>query len=257
MKKSVALILFLILALSVLSAFAETDLSETAKAFDNVWVGEGYHLDAYSEEGRFIIEIERCEDVGAGMGFVWEYKANLQDSELRTVSALKWPATFENDEVLEGERPIYDDGEAVFTLDEQGRLVWNDMREHVADGLTFTAIGRFEGTWPGVNATADMTWADDHYTIYLDVPNEKGQVESYLYNGTYNRERDTLEAIGTCDVITYVNNEETGRVTGEDTVEAVFTVNEQHRLVWENQWPEGVPGFVFDNPYDMMPDSNG
>lgn len=257
MKKNVILVLFLVFILVLSAAFAESDLSKMEKAFDNVWVGNDYHLDVYTEEGGFVIEVAKQEDLINGAGFVWEYKANLTDNELRTVSALKWPATFQNGEVLEGERPVYDDGEAIFTLNEQGLLVWNDLKEHVADGLTFMPIGRFEGIWPGVHASAELMWADDHYTIYVDVPNEAGQVESYMYNGFYNREKNVLEALGTCDVITYVNNEETERVTGEESVEAVFSINKDYRLVWENHRPGGVPSFVFDNPYDVLDDSNG
>ncbi len=257
MKKVFVSVMVLIIALAVSAAFAESDLPDSAKAFDNVWVGSGYHLDVYTEEGGFIIEVEKYEDIDTNTGYIWEYKADLQENQLKTVSALKWPATFENGEVLEGDRPFYDDGEAVFSLNDQGNLVWNDCKEHVADGLTFEPIGRFEGTWPGINASAEVMWADDHYTIYVDVPNGENQVESYIYNGTYNRDKNVLEAVGTCDVITYVENEETDRVTGEDSVEAVFSINEQFRLVWENHRPGGVPSFVFDNPYDMLSDSNG
>jgi len=256
-KKKFWLALFLVFTLTVFAAFAETEQTDQGKAFDDVWVGHGYHLDVYSEEGGYIVEVEKLDNEKTGEGFIWEYKLNLVGDKLVSVGALKWPAKFENDEVLEGDKPYYDNGAAEFTINEQGQLVWDDMREHVADGLTFTPIGRFEGTWPGVNASADITWAEDHYTIYLDVPGEGNKVESYMYNGTYNRENKSLEAVGTCDVITYVDNEETERVTGEESVEAVFTINDQYRLVWENHRPGGVPEYVFDNPYEVLADSNG
>ena len=262
MKRAFFLLLVLVIILAPCAAPAESGffpVPEAARPFDNVWVNGNYHLNVYAQDGGFIIEVEKNEHPDKGEGFIWEYLSNYQekDNTLVTFSALKWPAAFADGNAQEGEIPVYVDGAAVFSLNDKGQLLWNDMKEHEADGIVFDAIGRFEGIWPGTGSSAELLWADDHYTAYVDVQNDKGEVESYLYNAVYNRDKNILEAMGTCDIITYVNNEEVSRIHGEDACLATFSINEEHRLVWENQRSGGVPRYVFQNQNETPADSNG
>ena len=262
MKKALALAL-MALILVCAAAFAEEDefeLPEEALEFNNVWVNGEIRIDAYPEDGGFVLEVSEWKDFEAMTGYIWEYKAVYQeeDDTLVTVSALKWPARIVDGEFIAEAVPEYEDGEAAFFIDEDGELMWEDKIDHTADGMGFKPIGRFEGIWPGVNSTAEIIWSDDHYTIYLSVQNEEGKTESYMYTGFYSPETNTLEAYGTCDVITYVDNVETERQEIVDDVKALFYMNADHNLEWSNEMPGGVPGATFDNPNNLMPeDSNG
>ncbi len=259
MKKLFALLLAACLLLSV-SALAEeetTELPEEAMAFENVWVAGDYHIHAYTEGEGFVLEVTSLDL--DGKAYIWEYKAvyDTEEKALHSVVALKWDATFEDGEFVEGEHSLYDDGEATFALNEAGKLIWKDLKENAGDGLEFEAIGPYEGIWPGVNASAEILWADDHYTVYVSVQNDEGKTESYAYNAFYMPETGTLEASGTCDVVTYVNNEETAREEITDNVEATLSINENYCLVWENRMPGGVAEAVFDNPNFEDPNSQG
>jgi hypothetical protein len=237
-------------------------------AFNNVWIANAGNsrIDAYPEDDGWILEIWQLTDLDNLTGFFWEVKAlyNEDKDQLDAVSVTKWNAHIDEDgEIVEDDNGIiYEDmleNTSTFVIGDNNKLTWNDSKEDAGKGLEFEAIGRFEGVWPGVGCNAEILWADDHYTVYVDVVNEEGKTESYDYNGSYNYGTDTLEVYGVCDVITYENNQEVSRVEGTENVTGTLYINENHDLVWENDAEQGVKTYTFQNQYNASEDesSNG
>ncbi len=264
MKNLLRKVFSVVLALALLLGLALSEGTDESAKYDNVWMAEdGTRIDAYGEEGGFIVEISRLTDVDTGKGFIWELHASYIPGEdlLRAVTASKWDASLQDGELVKGDALQYEDTEntSTFTL-KDGKLIWSDSKEDAGAGLTFTPIGRFEGTWPGIDSNADIMWADDHYTVYVSVKNEQGQEENYVYNAYLNPENGHLEATGTCDVITYDDhNQETGRQELTEDITADLYLNENFDLVWENTAPQGVKTQTFQSQFNLSLDetSNG
>ncbi len=264
MKNLLRNVFSVVLALALLLGLALAEETDGSVKFDNVWMAEdGTRIDAYAEEGGFIVEITRLTDVDSGKGSVWELHATYIPAEdlLRAAAASKWDASLQDGELVKGDTLQYEDQEntSTFAL-KDGKLIWTDSKEDAGAGLAFTPIGRFEGTWAGVNSNADIMWADDHYTVYVSVRNDQGQEESYVYNADLNPETGRLEATGTCDVITYDDhNQETGRQELTEDINAELYLNENHDLVWENTAPQGVKTQTFQSQFKLSLDesSNG
>ncbi len=265
MKNLIKKALTILLALSLLCGIALADETDGAKKFDNVWVSsEDIRIDVYAEEGGHIIEVQQITNYEEGTGFIWLIHGTYVPDEdlIRAVSAQKWDAHLQDGELIEGEKLIYEDNEntGTFTIDENGKLAWYDSKEDIAAGMEFTAIGRYEGIWPGTNSSAEIMWSDDFYAVYVSVRNEQGQMENYMYNAFYNPEDGRLEASGTCDVVTYDEmNNETGREEINEDVEAVLYIDDNQDLVWENKAPRGVKTMTFQNQFNssVAPESNG
>ena len=235
------------------AAFAEGTTGE--KRFENTWVADNFHIVLYREAGGWIGEIEQLADLDKLTGFIWEVHADYDGSSdtLKAASVLKWDAFMRDGEMIEGDHCLYEDAASgtTFAIDADGKLIWNDAKEQAGEGLKFEAIGNFEGKWPGrtEGENAEILWADDHYTVYVDVINDRGEKEAYAYKAYYVPETDSLDASGTCDVITYENGRETGRVELADGINAKLYVNEKYDLVWENTAPQGVKTRSFKNRY--------
>ncbi len=265
MKNLMKVILPVMMILALLCSPALAQGTDASARFDNVWMAEdGTRIDAYTEEGGYILEIHRITDIDAGTGFVWEVHGLYNDGADRVdaVSVVKWDAYTEDGEVREGTNVLYEDLEntSTFSLNEKGNLIWSDSREDAGAGLEFIPIGRYEGIWPATEASAQLMWADEYYTVYIDVRNEKGQTESYLYNAFYNRDTGRLEAIGSCELISFdAQNNETGREALEESFEAELYIDGNHDLVWENKSPIGVKTMTFQNQFNasLEPNTNG
>ena len=74
------------------------------------------------------------DQVSDDSGIYWTYRCeyNADDNTLTAIGSKEIPA--EDGEALE---IVYDDGEAVFSFDEEGNILWQDKVEHTGDDLMF------------------------------------------------------------------------------------------------------------------------
>ena len=88
MKKTLALALMALILLCSVAFAEEVELPEEALEFNNVWVNGEIRIDAYPEDGGFVLEVSEWKDFEAMTGYIWEYKAVYQEEDDTLVNGI-------------------------------------------------------------------------------------------------------------------------------------------------------------------------
>ena len=97
---------------------------------------------------------------------------------------------------------VAEDGDAVFTINENGCLVWTDLKEDAGKGLEFEKIGDFYGSrW--VKDDIDILfydWYEGEYDIRCYKYGENDEIlADAIFKGAYDPATDTVTADGFFD----------------------------------------------------------
>lgn len=119
---------------------------------DPDYVGPGHHFAGEWNDERMSVSIEeRMEDYtvivtgsgGAFNGSIWLYTCDYdaQTDSLVSNGEVAERYDYAYDEAEEySETCIYQDGEAVFTIDAEDRLIWDDKKENAGEGRAFARV---------------------------------------------------------------------------------------------------------------------
>jgi hypothetical protein len=170
MKKLLLVFLSLILLVNV--AFAEEAVEADPEALTPEEVMDEFDEEDYEEEepapepdlfsgtwldGKYAVEID-----WEGIGYrilvslantpseftEWEYSGFYYEEEKTIVTmpfGMKTEVIYGEDGTAESWTTVYEDGSAIFGLNEEGKLIWNDEKEHAGDGLAFVKVEEFAG----------------------------------------------------------------------------------------------------------------
>lgn len=209
MRKLAALILALALSLTAVSALAEEDEftfypdeHPEAKPYMSTWVAENgeWRIEMYDEDGG--IKPYIVHRLGGGKEDVWEFATAL-NPEKTALTAVPFGLHYRQDTATGNwDETYYEEGEATFTLNENGRLIWDDPQDHAGDGLEFERIGEFYGgRWmKGDTEVRFFDWYDGEYDIRCYKLGENGEIlADAILKGTYDPETDTVTATGSFD----------------------------------------------------------
>ena len=249
MKKLISMLLAVALAVTMMcgAVLAEEENGvpqpEGGKKFESDWAIRGVVMQInYEEEGyRVYIESAIPEEM---RGIVWEYACFYSEEKdaLEAVTASKCcytldPVTFEEQYAPSEYEGFVEEGKDVsFTIDENGKLLWQDGYENQGADLEFLNIGHFEGRWANEaeEVTVDISWNglldEEHfdYTVYI----RRGGEQTYtlfLMNGTFNPETGKLECLGTATSFT------DGQAAEDDgeSYDAFFSFTGDGKLLFE------------------------
>ena len=251
MKKLISMLLALVLAAAVLCGAAladEVPQPEGGKKFETDWAAQNVMAEIYYEEEGYRVSIV-AQDFEHEEGTVWNYSCYYHGDEDALVSVSSYKVDFMMDETdpqgVMYDEPAYEglDEEgmsAVFTIGEDGRLIWNDPHENAGEGLAFVNIGRFSGSWKNEEEEVDVefTWSTEEGEFCYNVWIQRGLSTSdtfviFLMNGVYNPETEKLECSGTA--VTYRKNAD-GEYDAEEDGElydAFFSRMEDGRILFE------------------------
>lgn len=226
----VALVLVLAMALPVMAEEGDEgdhfylDDYPAAKVFDSIWMeqaGDGdWRVEAYAEDGGFKMYV--AHNLEDGKRDVWEYSAlyKEEDKTLATVSGMHYQDN-RFDPNANFSYYYEEGGDAVFSLNEEGNLIWKDLKEDAGKGLVFKKIGTFLGTqWQSGDLKLEFyAFYDNQYDIRVFKLNEKGEiVDNAILKGDYDEATNTLKADGCFD-------------DGEN-ITVIFSYNEDYNIVW-------------------------
>ena len=154
MKKLLALILAICLSVTVLAALAEEDdfgyypdEYPESQVFMSTWVAEDgdWRVEMYGEDGG--IKPYIVHRLGDNKEDIWEYAVALDAEDHSRLTAVPFGLHYKQDTVSGNwDVTYYEDGDAVFTINENGCLVWTDLKEDAGKGLEFEKIGDFYGS---------------------------------------------------------------------------------------------------------------
>ena len=144
MKKLFAIILVLALALTN-AVFAEEEdlppMPEEAAVYEGTWVCDRASIEMIWEEEGFRVFISWGSS--ASETSEWEYSCcyNTETNSLESMpTGIHTDNVYGADGEIVSTTVIYDDGEATFTLDEDGRLLWHDLKEDAGKNMLFVRL---------------------------------------------------------------------------------------------------------------------
>ncbi len=253
MKKLFALLLGLALVCALAFAVAEepwedVEIPEEARVFEAAWTCGGSLVEVFAEDGGFRVSV--TVPGAYPEGTVWEYSCDYNAENKTLVSmptGIKAPCTLSADGTYDLGASVYEDGQATFSLNEQGQLVWNDEKEQAGEGMAFDCLGGYLGSWVSLRPDIEITWDYERACCAVAIHWADSAFESWDWalTGRYNPETGALEATGTRTVTTF--DETTGEETGVESTEAsaVLTLTDASHLTWD-----GAEDLVFE--YDLM-----
>lgn len=260
MKKMLAMILALMLALAAAGAAIAEEAEDLPYAaehpgvekFDGYWVSDdcktlveiGVRLDG--------VEMLIFRTPGEKEFTSWEYLLTYDDAAetLNSDNGMKGTnKAADNGDIAESQY-AYEDGKAVFAINEEGRLTWQDEKEDAGAGLTFRKIGCFEGDYMCDRASISFRWNEDHYAVDIDWADSAFVNNHWQFVGEYDPENETVTARGFWQKLTYKEGgeiDETAEIE-EREVSAVFSFDGEFHLIWDSPEGEG-DGMLFENQW--------
>ena len=208
MKKWFVMLLVFCMAFATVTALAEDDFGyypddyPDSKIYVNTWVAENgeWRIEVYGEDGG--IKPMVVHQLGDNKEDIWEYATAL-NPEHTALTAVPFGLHYRQDKATyDWEETYYEDGDAVFTVNENGRLIWEDLKEDAGKGLEFDPIGNFfGGRWmKGDIEVIFYDWYDGQYDIRLYQRGENNEIlQDAILKGDYDPATDTITAEGFFD----------------------------------------------------------
>ena len=243
----------LMIIMVVLSAFVLGMACACADEADFIsdWANteSGLKADIVKAEGGLNIAVESY--FGEPL-YYWQYTAAWDEGKnaLVATGGSKTVVVWENGGRSFGET-VYTDGSAEFTINEEGQLVWADLKEDAGKDQPMVDIGSFEGTWTHDNVSIKITWSDLFYDVWITWPQSKTEEDSWMLRAIYDAENKALNGYGTKTHMEY--NENGDVVSAEELneeVNAEFTIVEEGKMNWRDD-DEGIDEMIFE----LQPDS--
>ncbi len=227
MKKLFALLLALCLLAATAALAEEDDFGyypddhPECKPYVNNWAAEkgDWRIEMYGEDGS--VKSYIVHQLGDDKEDIWEY-ALAMNADNTAMTSTPFGLHYKQDtETGDWDVTYYEDGEASFTLDENGHLLWADLKEDAGKGLVFEKIGNFfGGRWMKGNTEVVFSgWRDGVYEIRCLTYGADDQVLSEAaMKGVYDPETDTLTAEGALEA--------------DKPITVVFSYDEMNNVVW-------------------------
>lgn len=158
MKNITVLVLSLALIISALApAQGETvypPMPGEAAVFEGSWQCDGTFAQVGWYEGAFAILVIRESKSGQTE---WQYVCayDSDSASLRSVSGVMNNVLYDENGEYVSTDTVYGDGAAVFTLDAEGRLIWQDEKDDAGKDLRFEKLENFEPPFKTVGEAMD------------------------------------------------------------------------------------------------------
>ena len=240
MKKWIALVMACCLVFAAAAALAEEEATvpyidrvPEAMVYESVWVAEDgeWRIEAFAEDDGFLMWV--VHRLGDNKEDCWEYSAALGEDNAMTAVPM---GLHYREDVVEGTREtLYEDGDAEFTLNADGKLLWNDKKEDAGKGLEFQKIGTFYGTtWLKGDIEVEFyDWYDGQYDIRAYRKGADGEVlEDAIFKGDYDADADAITAEGFFDP--------------DKPITVIFSHDEEGNVVWTENEESTVLEYYFD-----------
>ena len=255
MKKWIAILTALILALCCAAAFADDAAAETdpeaLALFDSDWVDGNAHIMFFPLGEEWNVQIEN-----ENRTIEWLYTC-AYDKEQKALVTIpgefnaKTRIFWDDEGYQTGRTTEYEDGAASFTVNEEGKLIWRDEKENAGADHAYMRIGWFAGDWEcdgadnslyqiscvwDLEETEEETGIEIHsgYKLNIVKYGMDGVISYWDYAGMYDPETDSLNTFGS----KAWQLEEDGPIENVyDNGSAVFTM-EDGFLYWKDATEE-------------------
>ena len=176
-----------------------TNENPEAAAYYSTWTADDgdWRIEVYDEDGGLKLMI--VHKLGDNKEDIWEYSAELNPEKdaLNTVPS----GLYYRQDTVSGswDETYYEDGDAIFTINDAEMLLWKDLKEDAGKDLEFTRIGNFfGGRWMKDDIEVVFSdWYDGQYDIRLYRRGDNGEIlDNAILQGDYDADTDTVQASG-------------------------------------------------------------
>ena len=254
--KRLVWILALVMLLTV-TAFAEEDedfapMPEDAGAYAGLWKCEDTTAELTWEEEGFRVLIHK--DLEDGTAMEWEYSCFYNEDGHSLDAMPTGTCLFLADGDPENSSSVaerYEDGEAVFTLDAEGCLLWQDKKEDAGKDLRFIKTGdpRLEGTWVCGRASMDIVFEEEGYRVFISWSSSAAEVTEWEYSCLYDAGRQALVSLpfGICTDVVYNEDGDIASATVRyEDGEAAFVLDSDGHLLWQDEKEDAGKDMTFE-----------
>ena len=148
MKKTISVLLALVLALGLTGiCLAESENAQPAPSpdpYSGIWQCDRATAEIVWEEEGYRVLIHWGSS--AWETTEWEYSCHYHEDDNTMVSmptGLRVDLMFNDAGEQTSCNYVYEDGEAVFSLDADGCLIWQDQKENAGEGMRFVRTGDY------------------------------------------------------------------------------------------------------------------
>ena len=121
----------------------EMPMPQAAAVYEGKWQCDRATVSMDWEEEGFKVLI--IWGNGASETTEWEYSCYYHENDRTLVSmpfGLRTEVVYNDDGSTASFNQVYEDGDAVFSLDADGSLIWKDLKDNAGEGLRFAKIPR-------------------------------------------------------------------------------------------------------------------
>ena len=268
-KTKIILAIMVIVALCVGSVvLAEEAATVTAHDYLGEWVDQdgttNIDITARDEGDGYIVNVqmnvEGEDDVFTYV--VWAYGC-VYDEEthaMKSISRVTGTGDYEPDSEEQIDDTDFEYADAEFCFDDAGKLVWNDANLSEDEGKLFEhTYGWKDPDYVGPGHHFVGEWNDERVTVYIEETMEDYQVAVvgsgsatdgaiWTYTCDYDAETDSLVSNGEVATkvnYTYVDAENSTEELVYKDGEAVFSLNGEGLLVWDDKKEQAGEGRAF------------
>ena len=238
MKKLISVLLILCFSVFAAAALAEEDTGcyldshPEAAPYVSTWTADdgSWRIDSFDEDGG--IRLMVVHHLGDNKVDFWEYAAAM--GENGTLASVPLGLHYRQDIATDDTTEFYEDGYAEFSISEEGKLIWKDLKEDAGKDLAFEKIGSFfGGHWmKGDIEVLFYDWYDGQYDIRLYRRGaDHAILKDAILKGDYDAATDTVTA--------------TGEFEGEDPITVTFSYDENGSILWNQNGESTVMEYCF------------
>ena len=259
MKKLLTVLMALVLALGMTGiALAEAEEEPVPQPapdpdlFSGTWQADRATAEFFWEEEGYRVMIR-----WAGSAFdeyQWEYSCYYYP-ENRTAVSMPFGScrkvTYGEDGEETASETLYDDGQATFSFDENGMLLWKDEKEDAGKDLRFEKIPEdlFSGVWMCDRASVTIDREEEGYRVLIEWADNADEENIWEYSCLYHEDDNTLVSMpfGLYRRVTYAEGgEEVSSETVYEDGQATFSLNEDGKLIWKDEKEDAGKDMLFE-----------
>ena len=253
MKKTILFALIFLLALGTAFAAASEggQDAQPAPGFDifvSAWNTDGANADIWFSNGEFHARVETF-DCGYEIT-TWLYTCTCDEENQSLIAqntGVKTNIVYDEDTDDETQYVEYRDGSAVFSIDDNGDLVWIDEKENAGEDLRFTKMGNYKGIWQCENTTINFHAIGGIYRCFVTRDEGTDTAIEWTYcckydlvSGNVISDHDGYKTI----IVTYDDKEEDFDTVYDDC-SVVFSISDDGYLIWNELKENAGDGLLF------------
>lgn len=210
--------------------------NDQGNVFVSLWSTESAEINIRFTDGNYTVTVEKY-DHGDEME-IWNYNCRYyaaQNTLIAEHTGTKRISTYDMDTDSEEEQILYQDGSALFFIDAENCLRWEDRVEDAGEGLQFQKMGNYCGQWRCENTVIDFYNAGGLYKCDIIMDEGNGLILSWDYFCVY--EDATGNAVsefgGKKERIKEDGVEEASEMIYDDG-QAIFSIDSDGYLIWQD-----------------------